>query len=1053
MADKKVGSLVVDLLLKTASFFESTNKVRKHVKSSSTIFTEWNQALELTAKAFGLLKGSYNQLSKVMDNGNDVAEVSANFEKLQGTPLKAATSLEALRTATQGTVTDLDLMIAANQAAQLGIPTEAFIQGADAAVKLGEAVRKNASEALNDYTEAMAKGNDKALIAYGINIDLAEEQEKYANSIGVTSGELTEQQKILVNQEAINKKIIASSKGVAGGAGAAGQAFKEIDISIRNQINGIEKAIASNLALSGSFNDVSTAIKNVDEQPIIEALTNISNAAASTILNLIKFAESVSAVLTQAAREYAGVSSSFERFNIEINRDLDYRAGSKAGEIREQIESLRGLAEQQNLSAKQVELLKVLTAQLGVELAKTSGLTDEQKEAFADFQAAIALAAEESTVFKDEVAKTKKALEQQDKAVEKTTESQQKATKSVTAGAKAEKKLREEHEELVAVLQGKAIKALDVFKDKLKELHNLNPDADIYDLAASLEDYADAAVKAGNSTSNISSAIEDVAKDGGGFLDSLFKVDGDVDYGQAIGKSIYDGISGAIETALSGGNSEDYKAAAEDLGAGIGEALGASIGGPAGAVIGKIFGKEAFGSAFEIGEQVIKGSRASILRSVEDSFWGVGKYFLTVPTPFGPIPVSLIMKGLGFGKNAQSAARDAISDIFDEAILELNDNWGFALERFDSLGDHAFDSMVDSAGNATTMIDQELSGMSQDSRQKFNEIGLALEQVFDIPGLADGQLGKMLAYNFGMGKNSLNDLQLVLQSMNLTLEQTTAQLEDTFLRGNLSAGEFLVSLNATRDIFTQGIPGAIGDTSAALSNYKKDALSSGAAAKDALGDVAAEYEEYNKSIGDTSQKTLEDLKNYLVQTGQMTPEEAQQMFSAYAAAGINSIEDLKNITTEQTAIVTNNLEKQGYAFEKAAESADELKKKLDAIENKAIEIQIDVNANVDENAQTILDGMNNGLSSTSTTEDPETDPTKTRSRGILGGADFGASSRGYSFDAPKTTGRGAMVINIDARGAAPGVENAIASVLADMEGRILERSVEAVIRLSDRGVY
>jgi hypothetical protein len=137
------------------------------------------------------------QLVDVVRLGDEYARISKGFTVLQGGADKAEESLDRLRGATRGMVTDTNLMLAANQASvlklnQLGVATEdvAFV-----ATRLGAALGRDATTSINDMTTALARGSFEILDNLGISLKLSEAYAAFAPRIGKTADQLTDLEK------------------------------------------------------------------------------------------------------------------------------------------------------------------------------------------------------------------------------------------------------------------------------------------------------------------------------------------------------------------------------------------------------------------------------------------------------------------------------------------------------------------------------------------------------------------------------------------------------------------------------------------------------------------------------------------------------------------------------------------------------------------------------------------------------------------------------------------------------------------------------------------
>jgi hypothetical protein len=239
-------------------------------------------------------------------------------------------------------------------------------------------------------------------------------------------------------------------------------------------------------------------------------------------------------------------------------------------------------------------------------------------------------------------------------------------------------------------------------------------------------------------------------------------------------------------------------------------------------------------------------------------------------------------------------------------------------------------------GIDTTVYESDiLSRIDDATAGVFAGLGTAFEEMisqmgYDMEGFG-GQISTILAENVG---GSLNELQIMFEALGVSAEDLLAAIETAYLAGDITAKNFLASSAQIQELYTQGIPGAIGATGLAMQNLIDTGLTDGRHAMDSLGDISAEAAE--KGI-----TSFEALREDLIASGH-TVEDVDKLFAAFGQNGIGSMEDLANITVQQTAGVVSSLEDMGFGFEKPIEKADELIKKLDELEGKKVSAYVDV---------------------------------------------------------------------------------------------------------------
>ena len=371
----------------------------------------------------------------------------------------------------------------------------------------------------------------------------------------------------------------------------------------------------------------------------------------------------------------------------------------------------------------------------------------------------------------------------------------------------------------------------------------------------------------------------------------------------------------------------------------------------------------------QIGQDVYEGWLSGIFG--ED----LGELFTDIEKGIG-IDIGGMLGKLGlFGSNDpqavfRSGAADWFADLFKGGI-----KFGFE-EGVKELKSLDFSKYTD-----------QLGGLSDADFQGFAGIGDAFAAMFEdsFEGFG-GQLANIFAGNL----EDLNNLQIMLKMTGVSAEDLQAAIEQAYLMGDVTAGEFLRASRGIQDVYADGIPGAIGATGEAMQNLITGGLESGAIAFDALGDIAAEAAE--KGI-----ENLDQLRADLIASGHSV-ESVDQLFQALADNGISSIEDLADISVEQTAGVVDALEKMGFAFDEPVEKADALLKTLQEIEHTDPTAHVTVTADIDPGLMKLLDA--DLLPNTkSASGGPQIPGLGSMSSGASGGSFYGGGASGGDKDA------------------------------------------------------
>jgi hypothetical protein len=219
----------------------------------------------------------------------------------------------------------------------------------------------------------------------------------------------------------------------------------------------------------------------------------------------------------------------------------------------------------------------------------------------------------------------------------------------------------------------------------------------------------------------------------------------------------------------------------------------------------------------------------------------------------------------------------------------------------------------------------------------FEGVGRGFAELMKEMQVPAEQFVAILSENMG---GSLNNMQLMLQTIGITVQELTAALDELYLSGKMNAKDFLSAQRDVQEVYKQGIPGAVGATDQAFENLVAGGLANGRIAMDAFGDLAAEAIE--KGIS-----SLEGLREDLIALG-MPIDQVDKLFAAFANNGIDSLEKLKDIGITGTAQLVSDLQDMGFAFDKPIEGARELYEIMNDIYSKK---DIDINIKLNMSAQ------------------------------------------------------------------------------------------------------
>ena len=147
--------------------------------------------------AFYAAKGGINATNSFVQSGQQVQNLMPSFKALGSQIDMTQDALKKLKTATDGTVNSMELMKMANQAMTLGVigSEDEMAKLFDTAQRLGKSLGVDTKDAVDSLVTGMGRQSIMMLDNLGIIVDTQKAYDDYAESIGVTSKELTDQQK------------------------------------------------------------------------------------------------------------------------------------------------------------------------------------------------------------------------------------------------------------------------------------------------------------------------------------------------------------------------------------------------------------------------------------------------------------------------------------------------------------------------------------------------------------------------------------------------------------------------------------------------------------------------------------------------------------------------------------------------------------------------------------------------------------------------------------------------------------------------------------------
>lgn len=230
------------MLLKADQFLAEVEKTNQAVAKQEQGFTKsqaalvtLNQTVNLAERGFTLLGRAFDSVASTIERGQAFYELSAAFDTLYGSSQALGNDgLGKLREALQGTVSDLDILKSANQAAQAGLKAEDFLVVAQAAETLGDKLGKGPNEALGVLSRALATGQERQLKFLVGTIDTAKVQEDFAKTLGTTADKLSETGKLAAVQAEVIRRLKEEIANAGEATLTAGDGLERLNVQFDN---------------------------------------------------------------------------------------------------------------------------------------------------------------------------------------------------------------------------------------------------------------------------------------------------------------------------------------------------------------------------------------------------------------------------------------------------------------------------------------------------------------------------------------------------------------------------------------------------------------------------------------------------------------------------------------------------------------------------------------------------------------------------------------------------------------------------------------------------
>jgi hypothetical protein len=288
MAEEKIE---IKLTVNDKQAIESLKKVEGQVDSlqdateqagntSTDFFIGVAKGAATAVAAYATLKTAIN----AVEIGSQIADVNNAFDRLTK---QIGVSADELKTrfsdALGGTLTAFDATRKANELLVAGINPDKFDELAQTARALADTLGIDTAQALDQVSDSLLRGNDRALKAIGVHVDLQKAQQEYAKALGTTADKLDETQKL----EASRVAIIAQMETQLTRLGAVENDAADNLAKISNNLKNVRDDMLEVIANSKTLNTVLEYLANIKLDTLKQEVNNIA-LGFTTLFNVIQ---------------------------------------------------------------------------------------------------------------------------------------------------------------------------------------------------------------------------------------------------------------------------------------------------------------------------------------------------------------------------------------------------------------------------------------------------------------------------------------------------------------------------------------------------------------------------------------------------------------------------------------------------------------------------------------------------------------------------------------------------------------------------------------------
>jgi len=310
-----IYSLVDKVSSTVGSVKASLNSLDKAASDSGKSFNAMEEAMQTASGV--LMRDFVNSLTsgiaESMRFGAQLQSLQSSFNVLSSSSGSAKLSLDELRNATRGTVSDVDLLTAANKAMSLGLPTEELDEMFGAAMKLGRVMGIDTLSAVDSLASGVGRQSKMILDNLGIVFQAEEAYEWYATQVGKATSALDENEKKLAWQKYAIEQVTVRAKNFGDITDENITSQEAWSASIKNFQASIGEALGPLSQFVGAFESMIPLISSVALSVLPQLIRSHKNLALAVggVTAAVGAAFTILAVVPSELRPVASAISIF----------------------------------------------------------------------------------------------------------------------------------------------------------------------------------------------------------------------------------------------------------------------------------------------------------------------------------------------------------------------------------------------------------------------------------------------------------------------------------------------------------------------------------------------------------------------------------------------------------------------------------------------------------------------------------------------------------------------------------------------------------------------